>query len=363
MKYEPTRVVDASAIATIAARVGLGPFYDLVVERLIGAFASLDGQFVEQRERDGFLLTIPHQGLLEWMPAVRQGETVSIKMVGYNPHNPSKYRLPTVLSTLCAFDAATGHLRTIVDGTFATAIRTGAASAVASTVLADPQSRVLGLVGCGAQAVTQLHALSRCFDFTQILVSDQDANAERTFHARSRFPRELVTVVPVDEIERRADIVCTATSVLPGMGPVLPGLALKSTVHVNAVGSDMPGKTELPLSLLRSAVVCPDHKMQASKEGECQQLDEHEIGPSLGSLLHKPGEYEHLRDVRTVYDSTGFALQDLVMVEVLEELAAVYQVGERLVIEAVADDPQDPYAFLHDAITQVDWVSRKVSLR
>jgi hypothetical protein len=132
-----TRVVDAASIGFVVARIGLASLYDMAIERLAAFGAAGE---LEQRERDGFLLHDPHDGLLEWMPAVRHGSTVSVKLVGYNPHNPREYRLPTILSTLCAFDVATGHLRSVVDGTFATAIRTGAASAVASRMLAAPGS-------------------------------------------------------------------------------------------------------------------------------------------------------------------------------------------------------------------------------
>ena len=338
-----TRVVDAATIGQIVAKTGLPALYDMVIERLtsIGVSSGID-----QRRRDGFLLTTPHDGLLEWMPAVRHGRTVSVKLVGYNPHNPAAYQLPTVLSTICAFDVATGHLRTLVDGTFVTAVRTGAASAVASRILADPESRVLGLVGCGAQAVTQLHALTRVFSFTEVLIYDEDSAAVRSFAKRARFAGDTVRSVGLAELQRRADIICTATSVLPRRGPVLPGDQLRPAVHVNAVGADMPGKTELPMSLLREATVCPDDLEQARHEGECQRLTDDEIGPSLTDLLRDPDRYAHLRGSRTVYDSTGLAVQDLLMIELVEELADAYGLGNWVALEASGGDARDPYAFL-----------------
>ncbi|WP_218920449.1 ornithine cyclodeaminase family protein [Lentzea guizhouensis] len=346
MKSAPTRVLDADAVAAIVANVGLGTLYDLAIERLTRVLTAETPSHVEMKERDGFTLTWPQLGLLEWMPAVRHGATVSIKMVGYNPHNPSKFQLPTILSTLYAFDSESGHLRTIVDGTFATAIRTGAASVVASRILARSDSSVLGLVGCGVQAVTQLHALARAFPLTEVLIHDPLLHAEAGFAARARFPSGVIRVAPLAEVERLADILCTTTSVMPEQGPVIDGTALKPSVHINAVGSDMPGKTELPLALLRGSVVCPDQTEQALAEGECQQLDVDEIGPSLGDLLQDPEKHAGLKEVRTVYDSTGLALQDLVMAELFEELAAQAGIGHDIYLESSAGDPYDPYSFL-----------------
>lgn len=344
---ELTRVVDAPAIAAIVAHVGPGRLLDLAFERVATVLAAEDLGTIDQKERDGFLLATPYPALLEWMPAVRHGSTVSLKAVSYHPHNPAKHQLPTILSTLLAFDAHSGHLRAVVDGTFATALRTGAASAVASRALADPHARVLGLVGCGAQAVMQLHALRRVFDVAEVLISDIDAAAEASFVVRARTTdTPVVRVAPLEQLEERADIICTATSVAPGDTAVISGRDLKPAVHVNAIGADMPGKTELPLELLRRATVCPDHRGQASREGECQQLAPDEIGPLLSEVLREPERYAELRAQRTVYDSTGLAIQDLAMVELFHELAAELGVGQLRRVEANDGDPLDPYAFL-----------------
>ncbi|WP_415646587.1 ornithine cyclodeaminase family protein [Stackebrandtia soli] len=338
-----TRVIDAEAVAAIVSKVGLDHLYDMAIDRLMAVMTDSVQGLVELRERDGFVLTTPHRGLVEWMPALRHGSTVAVKMVSYHPHNPAKYLQPTILSTLYGFDAASGHLRAIVDATFATAIRTGAASAIASRLLADPSSSVLGLVGCGAQAVTQLHALDRVFDFDRVLVSDVETEAENGFAARARGAGARVEVVSLRELEDRADLICTATSVAVGEGPVLADAAAG---HVNAVGSDMPGKIELPISLLRKRVVCPDHRGQASREGECQQLVDGEIGPSVLDMIARPELAAGLRDRPTVYDSTGLAVQDLAMIELFEELASECGVGVDIAIESNSGDPRDPYAFL-----------------
>ncbi|MEU4352578.1 ornithine cyclodeaminase family protein [Streptomyces sp. NPDC023838] len=348
---ETTRIIDAPAVAAVVAHVGLARLFELAIERVEAVSTAEAAGVVQQKERDGFRFTTPFPGLLEWMSAVRHGSTVSVKAVGYNPHNPAKNALPTILSTVLAFDYDSGHLRTVIDGTFTTALRTGAASAVASRALADPGSRVLGLVGCGAQAVTQLHALSRVFRFDEVLVSDVNPAAENSFASRARMRPGLVRSVPLAELEAQADVICTATSVAPGDGPVIRGERLKPAVHLNCVGSDMPDKTELPRELLDRVTVCPDHHVQASKEGECQRLSADAIGPSISTVLGDPRRYAGLRAERTVYDSTGLAIQDLAMVELFDELAHELGIGSLIRVEANSGDPYDPYAFLPADVT------------
>lgn len=313
------------------------------------------GGLVEMKERDGFATADRRPGLVEWMPAMRRGRTVTVKLVSYHPDNPQHALLPTILSTLCTFDARTGHLESVMDGTFATAVRTGAASAMASRILARPDSSVLGLIGAGAQAVTQLHALSRLFPLETVYVYDTDPAVARTFASRVPVRKVEVVVSDVATIERRSDIICTATSVAPAAGPVLPGRDLLPHVHVNAVGSDMPGKYELPIDLLRSASVIPDHRAQACAEGECQRLTEGEIGPTLQDLVNDGTLARELRARQTIYDSTGLALHDLAMAELFTELADEFGVGWTTNLESAGSDPHDPYAFLASGELSRPW--------
>jgi len=88
------------------------------------------------------------------------------------------------MATNSLYDVRDGHLIAVIDGVFATAVRTGAASAVASKLLAHPESKTLGLIGAGAMAVTQAHALSRIYDFDAVLIHDIDPAVEKTFAKR-----------------------------------------------------------------------------------------------------------------------------------------------------------------------------------
>ncbi len=341
-----TKIITSEDVGRIVRHLGMDRLMDETMQRLIDACVTYDPALTPVRERDGFHYSEPEQGLMEWMPAMRIGQHTTLKMVGYHPRNPARRGLPTILATIGAYDAVTGHMLALTDGTFATALRTGAASGVASRFLAKDGSRILGIIGCGAQAVTQAHAIGRVFDIDQVLYFDIDAQASASFPARAaRWLKAGVEfrAAPVDLLVQSADIVCTATSAPVGAGPLFDDVQTHPWLHVNAVGSDFEGKQELPLGLLRAALVVPDHPEQAGKEGECQWLSADEIGPALAELVADPDRHASARDGLTVFDSTGWALEDHVVVEMLLEYAEDLGVGTDLPVEYIPEDPLDPY--------------------
>ena len=341
-----TRVVTGDDIGELIRQVGLDPLMAMMIDRLQQACAGYDPEVDRVRERDGFHYRAPDAGLLEWMPSMRVGERVAIKMVGYHPHNPEKYDLPTILSTVSIYDPRSGHMTGLVDGTFLTCLRTGAASAVASRILARPDASVVGMVGCGAQAVTQLHALFQEFPVRRILIRDKDPAAEASLPDRlAPFLPDSVEVrsAPLDLMVQDADILVTATSEPPGAPPLFDQLQMHPWLHVNAVGSDFGGKAELPMGLLDQALVVPDDRAQAKREGECQRLSDEQIGPELWNLVQEAKHYRDFRDRLTVFDSTGWSLEDQVAGQMLIELAEEYQLGRRLRLERITRDPLNPY--------------------
>ncbi|WXH33485.1 L-lysine cyclodeaminase [Myxococcus stipitatus] len=351
MKSDATRtlLVTRSDLRRIVEEVGADALMDELIRDLTDALRSFDGDLTEVRKRDGFLLEHPRQtGCLEWMPVMRRGDSVTVKMVSYSPLNPEEQGLPTIIATNSLYDVRTGHLLALMDGVFATALRTGAASAVATRCLASPDSRVLGLVGCGAQAVTQLHAISRVFPLTEVLAFDTNEEARQSLSRRTAFLGLDVKPVSLAELEERSDIICTATSVVVGGGPVISGQSLKPHVHINAVGSDLPGKTELPKAFLERSLVCPDFLAQALVEGECQQIRPEQVGPDLVTLVKNPDVYEPWRQRATVFDSTGYALEDQVVTALLLRHAERLGLGTSVGLETVGGDALDPYSVLRE---------------
>ncbi|MEM9385722.1 MAG: ornithine cyclodeaminase family protein [Pseudomonadota bacterium] len=343
-----TRIIRSQDLAALVAEVGLDEIMGRMIERLAQTCREFDTQRFQVRVRDGYTYEQPRVGLIEWMPVMEAGRRVTVKMVGYHPRNPSAFQVPTILSTVGAYDTDTGHLIGLSDATFLTAVRTAAASAVASQILARPDSRVLGIVGVGAQAVCHLHALSRCFPLEQVLIYDVDGAAVASFAKRvaGLSPRAL-DIVPAtpEQIVARSDMLVTATSVAAGAGPVVDDGNCQPGLHVNAVGADFPGKTELPIALLQRALVCPDYAPQAMKEGECQRLEADQIGPDLLEITKQAATMQAHQDRLTVFDSTGFALEDHVALELALEWAEQFNLGLELELESISDDPLNPYQF------------------
>lgn len=350
-----TVILSRRDLRQLVHQVGIDRLMDDMIERLQHAFATYDPVRTPIPPRSGFTYQTPQVGLLEWMPAMEMGKKITIKVVGYHPHNPERMSLPTILSTISLYDTANGHLVGLADATFLTALRTGAASAIASRVLARPQSRTLGLIGCGAGAVTQLHALSRLFPLEKVLVYDLDGDACRSFADRTRFVRLPIEAVEGNDLGRLVgdvDILCTSTTVAIGGGPVFADTSTRDWLHINAVGADFPGKTEIPAPLLKRAFVCPDFTEQALKEGECQNLAAGQIGPALYQLIQRGQDHAPLQERLSVFDSTGWALEDQEAMKMLIDYAHKLGLGTLVNLESVADDPKDPYDFFRPDIEE-----------
>lgn len=347
-----TLVLSKNDIHEIILDHGLNRIMDMTIERLESAIISFSDYETDIPSRAGFHYESPQSGLVEWMPLYQKGHQVMIKIVGYHPANPGTYGFPTIVSTMYAYDTNTGHLIGITDGVILTALRTGAASALASKYLANPDSKILGLIGCGAQSVTQLHALSRIYAFERVLIYDTHHEAMHSFNDRCEALDLHINAEfsDIKTIVQDAEILCTATSIDVGSGPLFDDLTTRSYLHVNAVGSDFPGKVELPKSLLIESFVCPDFIDQAIKEGECQQLDEAEIGPSITEIVKSPTDFKHVKNQRSVFDSTGWALEDQVVMELFLELGKKLGLGLEIEIESLSEDAKNPYHFLNKEI-------------
>ncbi len=354
MNKNKTLLLSARDVQEIVLNKGLDEVMDSLIERLEKALQSYHPDEVKIPMRSGFNYEKPVTGLIEWMPLYHKGNDVVIKVVGYHPDNPSERNLPTIISSISAYCTKTGHLKGIIDGVLPTALRTGASSAVISKILAKKDAKILGLIGCGAQAVTQLHALSRVFDFEKILIFDTDKNALNSFAERTKSLQLNIVIEAADitKIIEQSDVVCTATSVDVGKGPLFNGTASKPHLHINAVGADFPGKVEIPLSFLQESFVCPDFKLQALVEGECQRLDEKYIGPDWVQVIQNQQDYTKYQNEKTVFDSTGWALEDWVVTDLFMEYAAELGLGTAIELESIPEDAKSPYEFVREMPTE-----------
>jgi ornithine cyclodeaminase/alanine dehydrogenase len=180
-----------------------------------------------------------HEGDFRAMPA-RLGNSAGIKWVNVHPRNRKRYGLPTVMAVYILNDPANAFPLSIMDGTLLTALRTGAAGAVASKYLVGSAPKTISFIGCGVQAYTLHDAHRAVFPDFESLAHDRNEAAG-------------------------ADIVCTAT---PSRTPFLQAQWIQRGAHINAMGADAPGKRELTTETLRGAAVYIDDIHQAKASGE-----------------------------------------------------------------------------------------------
>ncbi len=344
-----TKLLDTHALRAIIADVGLDNLMDEMTERLRRSFAEFDEKTVSVIPRSGFSYDEPAFGLLEWMPSMEQGHRVAMKVVGYHPTNPSLNNMPSVMATTTLHDATSGRLLAMTDATFLTTLRTGAASALATRLLAPPDATTLLMVGCGAQAVSQIHAVTRVRPIEQVFIYDVDHAVRDSLETRlPASVRDHVKLSPIgaDDLATtlgRIDVLCTATSVEPGAGSVIPDATHRPDLHVNAVGADFPGKVELPAAMVTRGVVIPDDVEQCLVEGESQRLERCELGPTIIELNQRPELAEPLTGKLTVFDSTGWAVEDRIATELALEHATRLGVGTEVELQDFGANPFDPY--------------------
>ncbi len=329
------------------ADVGLDRLMDEMIAGLGRAYREFDESLISTVDRTGFTYDKPDLGAVEWAPAMVTGERAVVSTNGRHPSNPLQRNLPTTMRTTAVYDTTSGRLLTLTDGTFIGAIQSAATTALATAELATLDASTVGIIGAGAQAVAQLHAVSRVRPITKVLVFDADPAVAESFERRSPIDCEI-EVVPAKKIDAKlvavADILCTCTTVEPDSGPVFPDTMHLPWLHINAMGADGPGQTELPLSLLNRAIVVPDNGSQCGARGESQAIPTDPDGPELRELVRFGGS--QFRDELTVFDSTGWALHDLIGVEMLEAHAERIGVGFEFEIQPTPRDPFDPYELL-----------------
>ncbi len=231
--------------------------------------------------------------------------------------HPGNRELPAVMATITLVDPETGFPLAVMDGTYLTRLRTGAAGALAASHIAREDARVAGFVGAGRQADTQLDGLMITRPAIRtVLAYDLDADRSSRFcqRCRERYGIEAASTGSIEEVARACDILTTTT---PARRPIVRDEWIRPGTHINAIGADAPGKQELDPALLKRARIVVDNWEQASHSGEINVpvsqglLTRQDIACDIGELVtgKKPGRRGPL-DV-TVFDSTGLAVQDI----------------------------------------------------
>ncbi len=269
-----------------------------------------------------------HHGVHLAMPACIAGDpgVLSVKVVTVYPDNPERFGMPTTIGTLLLNDPRNGSLLALMDAGYLTAVRTGAASGVATRYLAREDARTVGLFGAGAQARTQLWAVCEVRPIECAVVFDPIREARESFAAEMSAKLSIPVTATEDPLEcLRADIVVAASS---SRTPLFEGAQLRPGTHVNGVGAHSPDARELDAEAMRRSRVVVDHLpaclaeageiILAIREGA---MKESHLEASLGEVVAglKPGRRS--REEITIFKSVGLAVQDAATADRVYRLA------------------------------------------
>ena len=281
-------------------------------------------------------------GVIELMPT-SDGRLYSFKYVNGHPGNPRTGKL-TVTAFGVLADVETGYPQLISEMTLLTALRTAAMSAVAAKALARPDSKVLALLGAGAQSEFQALAFQALVGIEEIRVYDPDVRAVEKFMANAAgFGLRLIRMPSAEVAVRGADIVTVCTAV-KGRATVIDAAMLSPGTHVNAIGGDCPGKTELHADVLDAARVFVEFAPQTRVEGEIQQAPpDYPVTELWEVLTGKKAGRTNATEI-TVFDSVGFAIEDFSALRLVHDLTA----GAGRSLDLIPDmaDPKNLYGEL-----------------
>ena len=284
------------------------------------------------------------QGVVELMP-VADAERFAFKYVNGHPGNTAQ-RLPTVMAFGALADMATGQPRLLCELTLATALRTAAMSALAARHLARPGSRCLALIGNGAQAEFQALAFAAQLGITRVRAYDTDAAATAKLQRHlAAAGLAVVACGSAAEAVQGADIVTTLTADKARAAVITPDMLVPGQ-HINAVGGDCPGKTELHPRVLQAARVFVEYAPQTRIEGDVQQMPADFPVTEFWQVLTGQAPGRLTADEVTVFDSVGFALEDFSALCFIHAQATAWGLGQRVHLAPPMDDPKDLFGTL-----------------
>jgi len=296
-------------------------------------------------DKSARLASHSREGVIELMP-ISDGVQYSFKYVNGHPGN-TQVGLSTVMAFGVLADVATGQPELLSELTLTTALRTAATSALAARHLARPGSRTMALIGNGAQSEFQALAFHHLLGIDEIRLFDVDAAATAKLQGNLRNTPGLkpLPCTSAADAVRGADIVTTVTADKTRAAILTPEM-IEHGVHINAVGGDCPGKTELHADVLRAARVVVEYEPQTRIEGDIQQMPADFAVTELWQVLqgHAPGR-ENTGQV-TVFDSVGFALEDFSALRWLLDSALELRLGSMAHLIPALEDPKDLFSLL-----------------
>jgi ornithine cyclodeaminase len=335
--------LDVPHMAQLVRRVGVARF-------IVELADVIRADFLRWNEFDKSARVASHSpvGVIELMP-VSDRSRYTFKYVNGHPGNTAA-GLYTVMAFGALADVQTGYPRLLSELTLTTALRTAATSAMVAKVLARPDSNSMALIGNGAQSEFQAIAFHAMLGIRELRVFDIDpaATDKLVRHLALALPAlRVIRAGSVAEAVRGADIVTTVTADKAYATILTPDM-MEPGMHINAVGGDCPGKTEIHADIVAQSRVVVEYEPQSRIEGEIQQMPADFPVVELWRVLDGSVAGRQSAQQVTLFDSVGFALEDYSALCYVADLAERYQAGTQVQLIPPAGDPKDLFKLTVD---------------
>ena len=344
-----TRFIDVQAMSKLVQSIGVTPFIAQLADAITDDFMRWP-----DFEKCARVANLSATGVIELMP-VANATRYAFKYVNGHPGNTAK-GLPTVMAFGALAEVETGYPLLLSELTLATAFRTCATSLMAARALARPESRTMALIGNGAQSEFQAVAFHTLLGIKEISVFDVDSSAtDKLVRNLAAYPGlKIRRATSTADAVRGADIVTTVTADKTYATILTPDM-IEPGMHINGVGGDCFGKTELHADVLRGARVFVEYEPQTRVEGDIQQLPPSFPVVDLWRVLAGTVPGRQSAAQVTVFDSVGFALEDYSTLRYVHEQALRRGIGRDVELIPDADDPKDLFRFTRpDALVAVE---------
>jgi ornithine cyclodeaminase len=341
-KLAQTLFLTAQDMASMVHELGLA-------STLAGLADAIEQDYRRWQDFDKCARVASHstEGVIELMP-IADARTYAFKYVNGHPKN-TRIGLPTVMAFGVLADVATGVPDLLSELTLTTALRTAAMSAVAARALARPDSSSMALIGNGAQSEFQALAFQQLLGIREIRLFDTDrAATAKLMHNLQPTGLRLLPCASIAEAVRGVDIVTTVTADKTNATILTPEL-IEPGMHINGVGGDCPGKTELHPDVLRGAAVFVQYEPQTRIEGDLQHLPAEFAVTELWRVLrHEAPGRSHDAQV-TLFDSVGFALEDYSALRFMRDAAQRLGYGQWVSLIPELSNPKDLFSLIQPA--------------
>ncbi|AZO41656.1 MULTISPECIES: ornithine cyclodeaminase [Mesorhizobium] len=289
-------------------------------------------------------------GVIELMPT-SDGRLYGFKYVNGHPKNMREGR-QTVTAFGVLADVGNGYPMLLSEMTILTALRTAATSAVAAKYLAPKGADCMAIIGNGAQSEFQALAFKALLGVNKLRLYDIDPAATRKCADNlAGLGFDITSCASAHAAVEGAQIITTVTADKQ-YATILTDNMVGSGVHINAVGGDCPGKTELHRDILLRSRIIVEYTPQTRIEGEIQQLDPDHPVAELWEVMAGTAEGRSNNQAVTLFDSVGFATEDFSALRYVRDQLADTGLYEELDLLADPDEPRDLFGMLLRAARQ-----------